>query len=297
MSWLSTLGGATPVLLQAGPDAERVADALGAIDFGQVAAALVIIAVAFALNRVIDASVDRLSRRLQTRRLTLRHASSFVKLGIFVIGAYLVVTTLLADQQGAAVGVLGTVALAVGFALKDTVSSVVAGVLILLDQPFQVGDRIRFGSVYGDVERIGLRTVRVRTLDQRIVSIPNNTFLTEEVASLTRGGLSMMVETEFYISVGADADVAHDIVYRACVTSPYVDLEKKVTMRVKETEVGPAFATVVKCKAWIVNARFEKAYQSELTRRVKRSFARHGMDSPYARTFEVDGPEVNDMPG
>lgn len=285
-----------PMLAQAAPDAERVVDALGGVQFGQVAIALVIIALGFGLNRLVDAVVERLSSQMRTRRLSLKHAASFTKLGIFIIAAYLVATTLLANQQGAAIGVLGTVALAVGFALKDTVSSVVAGVLILVDQPFQVGDRIRFGSVYGDVEHVGLRTVRVRTPRGEAVSIPNNKFLTDEVASLTNGQLPMMVEIEFYVAVGSDADLAHDLVYRACTTSPYIDLSKGVAMRVREKEVGPAFATVVKCKAWVIDARFEQPYRSDVTRRVKRAFARDHIQSPYARTMEVEGREPHDQP-
>lgn len=295
----AVLGGAMSpgfgaILAQAGPDAERVVDALEGIQLGQVATALVIIAVGFGINRLIDAGVDRLTSQLRSRRLALRHASSFLKLGVFVAAAYLVASTLLANQQGAAIGVFGTIALAVGFALKDTVSSVVAGVLILVDQPFQVGDRIRFGEVYGDVEHVGLRTVRVRSPRGRVFSIPNNKFLTDEVATLTRGRLPMMVEAEFYIAVGSDADLAHDLVYRACTTSPYIDLSQSVAMRVREKELGPAFATVVKCKAWIIDSRFEETYRSDVTRRVKRAFETHRLQSPYARTVEVKGREPHD---
>ncbi len=295
MSALHAPVGGILIVGQAAPDATRVADALAGIQFEQVAAAIAIVIVFLGINRLIDVGVERLASQFRTRRLTLRHATSFLKLGIFVVGAYLVVSTLLHDQRGAAIGVLGTVALAVGFALKDTVSSVVAGVLILLDQPFQVGDRIRFAEVYGDVVHVGLRSVRVRTLDQRMVSIPNNKFLTDEVASLTRGSLPMMVEVEFYVAVSSDTDIAYELVYRACVTSRYVNLERKVTMRVKEREVGAAFATVVKCKAWIVDARFEEAYKSDLTRRVKREFVKHRIHSPYARLVEVPGREPHDV--
>lgn len=293
---LVALFSAYPVLAQAAPDAERVASALEGIDLGKVAAAIIIIAVALGVNKLIDAGVERATEQLRSRRLTLRHVSSFIKLAVFVIGAYLVASTLLESQQGAAVGVLGSVALAVGFALKDTVSSVVAGVLILVDQPFQVGDRVRFGEVYGDVQHIGLRTVRVLTLEGRMASIPNNKFLTDEVASLSRGELSMMVEAEFYVAVSSDADLARELVYRACVTSRYIHLGKKVSMRVREDEVGAAFATVVKCKAWIIDSRFEEAYLSDVTRRVKRVFDKHRIQSPYARLVEVAGREPHDRP-
>ncbi|MFP4601256.1 MAG: mechanosensitive ion channel family protein, partial [Persicimonas sp.] len=294
MSILDAPFAGLPIILQAAPDAERVASALESIDLGKIFAAMVILAVCFGLNKLIDMGVNRLSSQLRTRRLTLGHMASFVKLAVFVVGAYLVASTLLENQRGAAVGVLGSVALAVGFALKDTVSSVVAGVLILFDQPFQVGDRVRFGEVYGDVQHIGLRTVRVLTLEGRMVSIPNNKFLTDEVASMNRGELPMMVEAEFYIAVSSDADLAHDLVYRACVTSRYIDLDQKVSMRMREGEFGAAFATVVKCKAWIIDSRFEELYLSDVTCRVKHAFNKHRIQSPYARLVEVPGREEHD---
>ena len=68
---------------------------------------------------------------------------------------------------------LGIGGLAVALALQDTLSNLFASIIILLDQPFRIGDRIKVESVDGVVEEIGLRSTRIRTLSKTLVSIPN----------------------------------------------------------------------------------------------------------------------------
>ncbi|MGM0557881.1 MAG: mechanosensitive ion channel family protein [Myxococcota bacterium] len=281
------VGAGHALLAQTALAPQDVATTLQQIDFAKIARALVIVAVGYVLNRGIEAAFDSLSRQLPKRRLLFERISSFGRLAIFVLGTYLAVAVLLEDQDKAAVGVVGTLAVALGFALKDTFSSVMAGVLILIDRPFQVGDRIRFGDTYGEVREIGLRTVRVLTLDNHLVSIPNNKFLTDEVASANDGELDMMVAVTFYVAVDEDADLVKKLVYEACVTSRYIFLNKPVKMRVQEGEFGPAFATTVKCKAHIIDARFERSYVTDVTERVKLKFETHDIESPYARLQEV----------
>lgn len=283
---VDTLGAAT-ILAQSALAPQDVATTLQSIDFGKIARALVIIAVGYALNRGIEATLESLSSQLPRRRLLFKRISSFARLTVFVVGTYLAIAVLLEDQNKAAIGVVGTLAVALGFALKDTFSSVMAGVLILIDRPFQVGDRIRFGDTYGEVRELGLRTVRVMTLDDEMVSIPNNKFLTDEVASANDGELDMMVPVKFYVAVDEDADLVKKLVYEACVTSRYIFLKKPVKMRVADGEFGPAFATTVTCKAHIIDARFERAYVTDVTERVKLKFEKHAIESPYARLQEV----------
>ncbi|MHA1575090.1 MAG: mechanosensitive ion channel family protein, partial [Alphaproteobacteria bacterium] len=68
---------------------------------------------------------------------------------------------------------LGIGGLAVALALQDTLANLFASIIILLDQPFRVGDRIVVENTDGVVEEIGLRSTRIRTLSKTLVSIPN----------------------------------------------------------------------------------------------------------------------------
>lgn len=279
------------IVAQVGPEATEVAAILAGIEGDRVAAAALVLVLGYLVDRLLRRGVAELESGFESRRNVLRRGASLLRLGTFLVAGYLALTTLLAGQQQALMGVAGTLGLALGFALKDTVSSLVAGILILVDRPFRVGDRVEFGGLYGEIEAIGLRAVVLRTLARETYSIPNNRFLSEVVVSANDGKVEMMAAIEFYIGVGEEWDRARDIVERAAVTSPYVSLEHPVEVLVTEVKRDAAYATVITCKAHVIDARFENVYRTEVTRRVKRAFRDARIASPYAREYVVQTPE------
>ncbi|MFB6375883.1 MAG: mechanosensitive ion channel family protein [Bradymonadaceae bacterium] len=253
-------------------------------------AALIVIA-GFVTSRLVRETLDKLSEGNAKRRLTTKKLTSFLRVGIFVLTSYLVIMTFFDAQEDktALIGLGGTLAVAFGFAMKDISSSVVAGILILIDQPFQVGDRVKFGDTYGEVVEIGLRAVRIETLDDDEVSIPNNKFLTESVSSANAGELDMMVPMDFHISMTEDFELAKEIIYEACTTSKYVYLEKPVVVRVQEEAKSVAFSTTLTCKAYVIDSRYEMDFVTDVTERVKRAFRKHRLKHPYMREYAVGG--------
>jgi len=80
---------------------------------------------------------------------------------------------------------LGIGGLALALAAQDSVKNIFAGIMIFLDKPFKMQDRIQIEGFDGIVEEVGLRSTRVRTLDGRIVTIPNSTFTDNSVVNVT----------------------------------------------------------------------------------------------------------------
>ncbi len=279
------------LLAQAAPGASEVAEILTRIDGDRVAAAVVILAVGYFADELLRRLVKRLESKFDSRKKVVRKVMSLGRLGVFLVAGYLALTTLLAGQQRALLGVTGTLGLALGFALKDTASSLVAGILILVDRPFRVGDRVELGDLYGEIRAIGLRAVELRTLGGEWYSIPNNRFLSEVVVSANAGHVEMMAAIEFYVGVGENWELGREIVRRACVTSRFVHLDEPVDVFVTEVAGGGAYATVITCKAYVIDARFENAYRTDVTRRVKRAFREHRIACPYAREYIVQTPE------
>ena len=282
------------LLAQATPEPSLVARLLATIDFQKVIAALAVAAAAYLGSRLLTGTLDRLAEGNARRRLFAKKLGSFVRLGIFVLASYFVIMVLLEGQRAVLLGLGGTLLVASGLAMKDTVSSVVSGILILIDQPFQVGDRVRFGRSYGEVTDIGLRAVRILTLDKEVVSIPNNNFLTGEVASSSAGTLDMKVVMDFHIAVTEDHQLAKELVYESCVSSRYVFLEKPVQMVVTESEGAMGASTTVTCKAHVIDARYESSFVTDVTERVRRAFREHRIQRPYLRTYEVRSVEFED---
>ncbi len=233
---------------------------------------LAIIFTAVFLSKFVTNLFNRWGEGQARRRLLLKRVSSIARFVIFISAAALVVTNVLTLSDEAMLALGGTLAVTAGFAFKDTAASLISGILILIDQPFQVGDRIYFGGYYGEVQEIGLRSVRIATLDDNLVSIPTNKFLTDAVASSNAGALDMMVVIQFHIGLDADFKQAMRLVREATVTSKYVYLNKPVTVLVSEIVQGDELCTRVSVKAYVMDARFESKFASDVTCKVKEAF-------------------------
>ena len=92
------------------------------------------------------------------------------------------------DVAGLLAG-LGIGGLAVALAAKETLANLFGSIAVLMDRTFQVGDKIKQGDITGVVERIGLRSTRVRTAEGYIVSIPNQLITNAAVTNMGPGKL------------------------------------------------------------------------------------------------------------
>ena len=83
---------------------------------------------------------------------------------------------------GALLAGVGIGGLAMAMAAKDFVANIFGGITVFIDKPFGVGDRIKVNGIDGTVQEIGIRSTRIKTLENRLVTIPNNQF-TDKVAA------------------------------------------------------------------------------------------------------------------
>lgn len=283
-----------PTFVIAQAEAQQIAQVFENFDFTKLLTAGFYMFVAWGLNRFLQTSLDKLGESYPRRRLLFKKLSSFARLTVFVLAGWLIVMTLLEGQETALLGLTGSLAVAIGFALKDTVSSLMSGILILVDQPFQVGDRVQFGTAYGEVKEIGLRSVRITTLDDNEVTIPNNKFLTEAVACGNSGALDMMLVMEFHIAANEDFLAAKRIIYEACVSSKYTYLKKPVVVHIRELVGENVFATKLVLKAYVNDVKYEPAMITDVTERVKLAFHECHMQMPFAREFSVRASDWQD---
>jgi len=126
--------------------------------------------------------------------------------GIILLGLLLAITIAFPSFTPAnLISALGITGIAIGFAFKDIFENFLAGILILINEPFRIGDQIIFGGFEGTVEKIETRATMIRTYDGRLVVIPN--------AELFKG--SFIVNTafperrlEYDVTIGNGDDIA-----------------------------------------------------------------------------------------
>jgi MscS family membrane protein len=133
--------------------------------------------------------------------------SQLVRLGVRLIGVLCVVAFLIrgADELGfpaySVLAGLGVGGLAVALAARDSIANLLGSLLIMLEKPFRVGHYIRVGGTEGTVENVGFRSTRIRTLDNSLISIPNNAVVNATVENLS---LRAMRRQRFFLQVTYD---------------------------------------------------------------------------------------------
>ncbi len=93
----------------------------------------------------------------------------------------------------------------------------ISGVIILIDQPFRVGDRIEIQELntWGDVVSIGLRSTRIRTLDNRMVIVPNSSISNNQVVNYTFPDPRYRIQTEIGVAYGTDLRLVREVITRS----------------------------------------------------------------------------------
>ncbi len=257
-----------------------VAEVLQFVRWEFVPFALLVLAGVVVAQQLSRRLLDDLGERFTEWRLSLKKVSAIGRLLLFVIGFGVAIASVLDLRSEALFALLGTIGLAVGFAFKDVLASLMAGVLLLIDEPFQVGDRVTFQRHYGEIVSIGFRSVRLVTLDDNLVTIPNSAFLTDSVASANAGALDCMVVIPFHIAPTDDFVLARRLVTEAGASSRYVYLLKPLVTTLREGFIERHFVTTIELKAYVFDARYEKAFVSDVTERVKLALRDHGFLTP-----------------
>lgn len=259
---------------------ENPGELMRLISPGGLLSSLVLLAATWFLVQVMTQFFNRLGDRFTDQRLRLQQTATFVRFGLYflAIAGSILLSFKLSQELILALG--GTLAVMLGIALKDLAASVLAGLTILIDKPFQVGDRVSFGGHYGEVSSLGLRSVRLITLDDNLVTIPNSKFLTDAVSCGNAGALDMLIQMDFHIGLEEDLPRAKEIVGEALTSSRYAFLEKPWSVTVAQVVLGTMIATRIRAKVYVLDVKFEKALETDVTERVMEGFADHGVRPP-----------------
>jgi len=180
----------------------------------------------------------------------------------------------------------GVAGIAIGFAAKDTLSNLIAGVLLIIDRPFEIGDRIEVWSApagsatWGDVIDIGLRATKIKTTDNIIIIIPNNEIMTRDIVNYTSISTKIRVRINVGVAYDADIEKAKDLIKDVAGQAAWISKEpppKVVVRNFGESSVD------LQLRVWIDNARKRMDTISYITDKIKAAFDKNGIEIPYPK--------------
>jgi len=272
-----------PCFAQTEPDLSALQNLAGLVRWSGLLLSVAVVGIAWALLRFTKNFVDSIGSQIAQRRMLAQKVFSFFQFFIYVsTGVIVFMLSFHVDERVLAL-IGGTLAVSIGFAMKDLAASFIAGLTVMVDRPFQVGDRVTFDNHYGDIVKIGLRSVRMQTLTDDIITIPNSKFLTDVVTSGNFGELDMQINIPFYISLDQDIMLARNIIQESAASSRYIHLPKPVIVLVNQEIEDRYFAIKLTLKAYVLDTKYEKLFETDVTLRVMGEFKKQGIRPPDIR--------------
>ncbi len=174
---------------------------------------------------------------------------------------------------------LGISSVAIGFAFRDVLQNFLAGILLLLNEPFRVGDQIRMGELEGTVEEIETRATMIRTYDNRRIVVPNAELFTNSV-TVNTAYEQRRLEYDVGIGYGDDIELAKRVILEAMQAAK--DVVSEPGPEVLVYEFGGSTVNL-RARWWIVPPRRSDALDSrdQVLTAVKRGLAANGIDLPF----------------
>ena len=252
------------------------------IEFPIVEIILILIAT-YILVRIFSFFYLKIAECFVQYRFKLMRILPIIKLFIWIVAIYVVLVPVMNIRGETLLAVSGAIGLAVGFALRDVASNMIAGISLAFDKPFHVGDKLKIKEHYGEVIDIGLRSTLIRTPGDSIVSVPNLVFLDTPSSSGNYGELHMMVLINFYLDHAVNLEVVKRAIWEGVITSGYMYIKKPVAIVIEELE----YSTKVTAKAYVFDERYEFDFLTDVTERVKNEFARLGVEYTRLRAIPL----------
>ena len=181
---------------------------------------------------------------------------------------------------------LGLTGFALSLSLKDTISNIISGIVLMIDQPFKIGDRIEIPVLdkWGDVVTIGIRSTSVVTRDNVLVVVPNSSVVDSNVTNYSRPDPSYRLQTD--IGIGAEMDIHK-------VLQILNDAVREVYGVMKDKPVDVLFiafgdsSNTFRVRWWVKSYTQKRSVSHRVNTAIQEAATKEGIDMPYT-TFSLD---------
>ena len=266
--------------------------------------AVIVFAIFFFTARGIKSLVRRVTRKHRQARnlgLVLGRLSQGT---ILLVGLFVALSIIIPSfKAGDLIQLLGISGVAIGFAFRDILQNFLAGVLILLTEPFQINDQIVFKNFEGTVEEIQTRATTIRTYDGRRVVIPNSELFTNSVTVNTAFD-NRRLEYDVGIGYGDNIDRAKELILEAIASVDKVLQEpppEALVMELAESTIN------IRARWWVAPPRRADALDTrdKVLCAIKNKLTANGIDLPFPtqqilfhdQTEETDGDRSRQREG
>jgi small-conductance mechanosensitive channel len=245
-------------------------------------------------NRMKHLVVDRLFAKSQIEYGTRQAIGTIVAYTIVVVG-----TLVILDSAGINLSALtivaGALGIGIGFGLQNVTTNFISGIIVLLERPIKVGDRVQVEGATGDVVNISLRATTIVTNDNIAVIVPNSEFISSKVINWSYKNKDVRCNFPITVAYGTDPELVRDILLDIAENHPGVLKDKKADVLLDQFGDTGLNLTL---RVWTRTYTSKPGVlRSEINYQIARKFEQHGIQMPSPqRDVYVRGGEIKVMP-
>ena len=202
--------------------------------------------------------------------------STLVRYAVATVGVIVILEAVGIDLSAFAV-LAGAVGVGLGFGLQNVTSNFVSGLIILIERPIKVGDRIEMGSISGEVRRIGARATTIVTEENIAVIVPNSQFISERVTNWSHTGPLTAFIVRVRVSWHTDADLVRQLLLEVAAEHPNVLRDPEPEVELLDIRNGLHFVLQVWSTQYLQG---EARLKSELNFAIRQKLGSRGIEAP-----------------
>ncbi len=207
-------------------------------------------------------------------RFTLQRINFYL---LIFIGTVIAFQFIGIDLSGLAV-IFGMLSVGIGFGLQNITSNFVAGIILLLERPIKIGDRVMVGDTEGDILDINIRSTTIQSLDNVSIIVPNSDFISSKVVNWSHGDTRIRIAVDVGVSYDSDLDLVLRTLQEVAEEHPKV--LKKPEPDILFLSFGDS-AWNLRLRVWLPSPQNHHKIRSELNISIVRKFRDRNIEIPF----------------
>ncbi len=238
--------------------------------------ALITFAAGYLIIKVVIRLLREMFARSKLDETGWKFILSAIKVGLYVM-LFVMILAELKVPMASIITALGTAGVAIVVGLKDSLTNVAGGFIVLFGSPFKSGDFVEIAGQQGYVDRVSMLYTRLLTMDNKAVMIPNSTVATTTVINYTQEDMRRL-ELWFNISYSTDIGTAKQVLLDTVSSNP-LSLDKPDEPYIRVSEQSDS-SIVLLLRVWVKTSDYWELRYGLLSE-VKEAFDREGVSIPF----------------
>ena len=238
---------------------------LKVISVGKIIWSVIFLAFTYLVIKGITQLLNIIAERTARYRITVKGFIPVIRVLGWILALYIIVGGVINPPAETVIAVAASIGIAVGFASQDILRNIFGGLIIIIDRPFKVGDKVEIGKYYGEIIEIGLRSTQLVTPDDSLVSVPNGEMMSQAVSNSNAGQANCQVVAEIFLPITVDTFQVRKIALEAAQVSKYIYLNKPIRVLFFNEVHQRRSYLKMRLKAYVLDIRDEFNFKSDMT--------------------------------